>query len=174
MKLSPSKNKIKNESLPKKKVSNGIVSHKKSSPIVSVSLKKKSTKLSKVKNSTKHYTKQAIKSVLLSHVFHTMFKVTLVALFFSVVSYGLYEYFKKPLNGVVVSKSEIVDRVAKLTPLPPGTPDAIVRVEDAESLQQQNNFYLNVKSGDYILMYPKLAVIYDLRNNSIVAVKKSE
>ena len=33
---------------------------------------------------------------------------------------------------------------------------------------------LLVKEGDYIVMYPKLAVIYDLRNNSIVAIKKSE
>jgi hypothetical protein len=77
-------------------------------------------------------------------------------------------------NEVVVSQSEIIARVAKLTPVPQEDPEEIVRVQDPEILKKQNSFYNDVKEGDYILMYPNLAVIYDLRSNSIVAVKRNE
>ena len=116
-----------------------------------------------------------VKSILLSKLFHTAFKVTASILIFSGVSYGLYSYFNRSLeNDVVVSKSEIVDRVSKLTTVPKGAPDAVVRVQDPEILKKQNEFYTNVKEGDYIIMYPKMAVIYDLRNNSIVSEKRTE
>jgi hypothetical protein len=137
--------------------------------------KQKKGSLSKITHSTKRYGKQVAKNILLSKVFHVLFKIIIGALLFFGVSYGLYGYFNKSLvNDIVVSKSEIVDRVAKLTLLPKGAPDAIVRVEDPDTLKKQNSFYENVKIGDYILIYQKLAVIYDLRNNLILAIKKSE
>lgn len=137
--------------------------------------KEKNIRFAKVKHSTKRYGKQLVKNMLLSKLFHIVFKVMVGILFFGIVSYLLYGYFNRTLaNDIVVSKSEIVDRVAKLTSLPKGNPDAIVRVEDPEALKKQNSFYEDVKIGDYIVMYPKLAVIYDLRNNSIVAIKKTE
>lgn len=64
-------------------------------------------------------------------------------------------------------------RVAKHTPLPEGEPEAVVRVQDPESLKKQNNLYENVKEGDYIVIYPTLAVVYDLRNDHIVALKST-
>jgi hypothetical protein len=137
--------------------------------------KKKKSLFLKVGHSAKRYSKQTVKNILLSHAFHIFFKIFVGLILFCSVSYGVYMHFHASIsNGVVVSKSEIVDRVAKLTTLPSGQPDAIVRVEDAEELKKQNSFYENVKIGDYILMYPKVAVIYDLLNNRIVSVKKSE
>ena len=56
--------------------------------------------------------------------------------------------------------------------LPPEAPYEIVRVQDEEDLKKQNEFYKDVKEGDYILMYKKVAIIYDLRNNAIVAIKR--
>jgi hypothetical protein len=89
--------------------------------------------------------------------------------------YGAYALIGNTLaNDVVVSKSEILARVAKLTPLPTISPDAVVRVQDSATLKKQNSFYENVKEGDYIVMYPGLAIIYDLRNDSVVALKRSE
>lgn len=79
---------------------------------------------------------------------------------------------KNVANDIVVSKSEIVARVAALTSVPQENPEKVVRVQDPETLKSQNPFYDNVKEGDYIVMYPSLAVIYDLRNNTIVATKK--
>lgn len=146
-----------------------------SSYTVPVTQQKKSTTLSKVKHSAKRRSKLMLKSMLLSKSFHVVFKVAMISLTISIASYGLYSHFNSNLeNDVVVSKSEIVDRVSKLTTLPLGAPDAVVRVQDPETLKKQNDFYSNVKEGDYIVMYPKIAVIYDLRNNSIISEKRTD
>lgn len=136
---------------------------------------KKNTLFSRAVHSTKRHSKQAVKTMLLSKLFHSFFKISVTVLIICGALYGTYAYFQTSLlNGVVVSKSEIVDRVSKLTPLPNEDPQDVVRVEDAEILKKQNIFYENVKVGDYIIMYQKVAIIYDLRNNTIVAMKKSE
>jgi hypothetical protein len=88
--------------------------------------------------------------------------------------YGVYNLVSKTFaNEVVISKSEIVSRVSKLTPLPEGSPRDVVRVEDENNLKKQNEFYKDVKEGDYVLMYKDMAIIYDLRNNSIVAMRRT-
>ena len=88
--------------------------------------------------------------------------------------YGSYLYIGKTFaNEVVVSQSEIVARVAKLTSLPAEEPYEIVRVQDEEDLRKQNPFYKDVKEGQYILIYKNIAVIYDLRNNSIIGIKRN-
>jgi hypothetical protein len=46
-------------------------------------------------------------------------------------------------------------------------------VEDGVNLQKQNLFYKDVKEGDYILIYKDVAVVYDLRSNTIVAMRKT-
>lgn len=123
----------------------------------------------------KRFGKRALRSLLLSNLFQKIITGVVSIVFVSVCLYGVYHYFRNTfINDVIVSQSEIIDRVAKLSSLPEGKPEAVVRVEDAEILKKQNIFYENVKVGDYILMYPKIAVIYDLRNNTIVAIKKSE
>ena len=120
----------------------------------------------------KRYTKQAIKSLLLSPTFHSSFKIMTALIVSSGLIYASYFFISKTFaNEVVVSQSEIVSRVGKLTALPQEAPYEIVRVQDEEDLRKQNPFYKDIKEGDYILMYKDLAVIYDLRANSIVAVK---
>ncbi len=156
---------------------NEVSLKKKSVTNVTPSLSKQATQTYylKIKNSVKRRSKQALRDMLLSKLFHTGFKIVMGVLLFSGVSYGLYSYYNPTLkNDVVVSKSEIVDRVSKLTTIPEGEPDAVVRVQDPETLKKQNIFYTNVKEGDYIVMFPKMAVIYDLRNNSIVAEKRTD
>lgn len=120
----------------------------------------------------KRYTKQAVKSLLLSPTFHSSFKIMTALIVSSGLIYASYFFISKTFaNEVVVSQSEIVSRVGKLTPLPQEAPYEIVRVQDEEDLRKQNPFYKDIKEGDYIVMYKDLAVIYDLRANSIVAVK---
>ncbi|MCF7843509.1 hypothetical protein K9M47_01280 [Candidatus Gracilibacteria bacterium] len=136
---------------------------------------KKRGVFSGITHSMKRYGKNNLRKLLLSKIFHSAFKILTAVLIIVAVLYGAYSYFYTSLsNDVVVSKSEIIDRVSKLVTVPDDFPDAVVRVEDAEVLKSQNNFYSNVKVGDYIIMYPKLAIIYDLRNNTIVAMKKTE
>lgn len=121
----------------------------------------------------KRYIKQGVRSILLSPSFHSSFKVVATAVIVVSLLYGSYLYIGKTFaNEIVVSQSEIVARVSKLTVLPQENPYEIVRVQDEEDLQKQNPFYKNVKEGNYILMYKNLAVIYDLRNNVIVGIKR--
>jgi hypothetical protein len=123
----------------------------------------------------KRYGKQTLRAMLLSKMFHTTFKVVVGIGVSYAALHGAYMFIGRSFaDDVVVSQSEIIARIAKLTDLPHETPDDIVRVQNPEDLRKQNSFYENIKEGDYIVMYPKLAVIYDLRNNSIVGIKKSD
>ena len=121
----------------------------------------------------KRYAKQGLKSILLSPLFHSSFRVVTAILISSSLLYGSYLFIGRTFaNEIIVSQSEIVARVSKLTTLPSEAPYEIVRVQDEEDLRKQNPFYKDVKEGNYILMYKNLAVIYDLRNNAIVAIKR--
>ena len=123
----------------------------------------------------KRYLKQGAKSTLLSPVFHTTFKIGVLMIVVSGVMYASYHYIGRSFaNEIIVSQSEIIARASKLTALPQENPEEIVRVQDPETLRKQNSFYKDVKEGDYILMYTNLAVIFDLRNNSIIAVKRKD
>lgn len=137
-----------------------------SKPVIAKSKKRTGSK------SVTNLAKKSLRSILLSHTFHTGFRVVLFASLVAIPSYGVYAYIGKTVaNEIVISKSQIIDRVAKLTSLPAGNPEAVVRVQDAENLKRQNSFYKDVESGDYIIMYKTLAVIYDLRNDKILATK---
>ena len=121
----------------------------------------------------KRYTKQGAKNVLLSPVFHSIFKLSSSAAIAVAVLYGSYLYIGKTFaNEVIVSQSEIVARVGKLILLPQEEPLDIVRVQDEEELRKQNPFYKNIHEGEYILIYNNLAIIYDLRNNTIIDMKR--
>lgn len=129
-------------------------------------------KISRVSLLMKRYGKKSLRTVLLSPVFHTTFKVVGVILLASVPFYAAYAYIGKTVaNEVVISKSQILDRVATHMTLPPEKPQAVVRVQDADVLKRQNPFYAEIKSGDYIIMYKNQAIIYDLLNDRILATK---
>ncbi|MBP6888502.1 MAG: hypothetical protein KBC21_02245 [Candidatus Pacebacteria bacterium] len=135
-----------------------------------IAKKSSSTILRRVKKQSK----TLFRAALLSSSFQRSIKVIVGVVFVSSSLYGIYHLVGKTFaNEVVISKSEIVSRVAKLTPLPVNEPYDVVRVEDGGSLQKQNEFYKEVKEGDYILMYKDVAVIYDLRNNTIVAMRRT-
>jgi hypothetical protein len=130
--------------------------------------------VSKIARSTKRYGKQTLRDLLLSKTFHTSFKILLGLMISGSALYGAYAFIGNTLaNDVVVSKSEILVRIAKHVELPKSEPEAVVRVQDAINLKKQNDFYSNIKEGDYIVMYQDLAIIYDLRNDAVVALKKT-
>lgn len=159
----------------KTKIKNNVVPVKKDTPVDVVVKDKKNKIITKTVSHKKNYAKHFARTLLLSKRFYLVCKILLGVVLLSFAFYGVYSYINTSFaHGVVVSQSEIIDRVGKLTTLPPGLPAAIVRVEDPETLKKQNIFLGNAKNGDYILMYEKAAIIYDLRNNSIVAIKKSE
>lgn len=135
---------------------------------------KRGNALSRIARTTKRYGKQTLREILLSKTFHSSFKIFFGLLVAGTAMYGAYAFIgNSVVNDVVISKSEIIARVGKHIELPPGEPEAVVRVQDAETLQKQAILFENVKEGDYILMYPSLAVVYDLRNDHIVALKST-
>ena len=132
-----------------------------------------STKISPYAKKIKRFAKLGIKSLLLSPRFHSACKVVTTVAVIVIVLYGSYLYIGKLFaNEVIVSQSEIISRVGKLVLLPNEDPYEIVRVQDQNDLRKQNPFYQDVEEGDYILMYKNLAVVYDLQNNVIVALKR--
>lgn len=144
----------------------------------SVSSKVSHTKRSgvgKFTRAAKRYGKQTLRDLLLSKTFHAGFKVMIGLAIGGSALYGTYAFIGKSVaNEVVVSESEILTRIGKHATLPPGEPEAIVRVQDPEALRNQAALYENVKEGDYIVIYPSLAVVYDLRNDRIIALKTTE
>lgn len=159
----------------KTEIKDKVVPFKKDVSVDIVVKDKKNKITTKVVLHKKNYAKHFARTLLLSKNFYLFCKILLGVALLVFAFYGIYSYINTSFaHGVVVSQSEIIDRVGKLTTLPPGLPSAVVRVEDPETLKKQNIFLGNAKNGDYILMYEKAAIIYDLRNNSIVAVKKSE
>lgn len=129
----------------------------------------------KLTRAAKRYGKQTLRDLLLSKTFHAGFKVLVGLAIGSSALYGAYALIGKSVaNEVVVSESEILARIGKHATLPPGKPEAIVRVQDPETLKDQADLYENVKEGDYIVIYPSLAVVYDLRNDRIIALKSTE
>ena len=131
---------------------------------------KRNTFTKKIKLSSK----KALKSMLLSPIFHTTFKIVTGLLISSSFFYASYLAIGHSLaNEVVISQSEIVARAGKLIKLPSGEPKEMVRVQDPDDLRKQSEFFKDVKEGDYILMYDDEAVIYDLLDDKIVAVKET-
>jgi hypothetical protein len=130
--------------------------------------------LGKATSRLKKFSKRVTKSVLLSSPFQYSVKALGVGVIVASSLYGVYHFAGKTFaNEVVISKSEIVSRVAKLTPVPEEPPYDVVRVEDGVNLQRQNSFYKDVKEGDYILIYKDMAIVYDLRSNAIMAMRTS-
>lgn len=159
-----------NTSSIKKTVKNKIIQNRAASR--SISNVKRVTILSK--KSTTRFGKKLLKGILLSKTFNIAFKVVIICVLFSSAMYGAYAFIGNKIGDeVVVSKSEIIARAGKHIELPNENPEAVVRVEDPETLKKQMSFFENAKEGDYIIMYPNLAIIYDLRNDNIVAFKRS-
>jgi hypothetical protein len=151
----------------KKKSKSSPKDVRKSKP--SATKKVKSPYFKRIKRSVK----QGAKAVLLSPVFHSAFRVIATVFVSSLLIYSSYFFIGKTFaNEVVISQSEIIARVGVLTSLPQEAPYEIVRVQDEEALRKQNLFYKDINEGDYILIYKNLAVIYDLRNNTIKGIKR--
>lgn len=129
---------------------------------------------SRIARSVKRKSKQTLRDILLSSTFNRGFKAFFGLLIIGTALYGVYAFIGNTLsNDIVVSKTEIIARVRKHVALPTSDPEAVVRVQDAETLQKENTLYSNVKEGDYILVYQDMAVVYDLRRDQVVAMKSS-
>lgn len=121
------------------------------------------------------HVKKTTRKVLLSPTFQKTARNIMVGIIVVISLYGIMVYAKKALqHDVVVSKGEIIDRVSQHTTLPKGDPTSVVRVQDASRLQQQNAFYKDVSQGDYVIVFSSQVIIYNLREDRIVASMSPE
>lgn len=119
--------------------------------------------------------KRTLRDILLSKMLQRASKVFVVVGIITSCLYGGYHFVSSTFaSDVVISKSEIVARASRHVTLPSGEPDDVVRVQNAENLRKQNAFYSKVNEGDYVIMYPSVAVIYDLKRDTVVAVKSTD
>jgi hypothetical protein len=73
---------------------------------------------------------------------------------------------------VVVSEQEIIKKIKTHTSTPEEDPIAVVRVQNADTLRTQQPFYKDVQEGDYIVIFSHTIIIYNLREDKIVAKKE--
>lgn len=92
---------------------------------------------------------------------------------FGTASYGVYALIDKINSEINVSQQEIIFRVKKHLEIPNIEPQSVVRVEDANTLKSQNDFFKDIKEGDYVILYENMAIIYDLKKDEIEAFRRS-
>lgn len=72
------------------------------------------------------------------------------------------------------SNQDILSKVSTHILLPKGDPKRIIRINNIETLREQNDFYKGLEEGDFILIYSKKAYIYDSRNDILRDVMLSK
>lgn len=131
--------------------------------------------MGRIAHAAKRYGKQTLRDLLLSKTFHAGFKLLVGIAIGGSALYGAYAFIGNSVaQEVVISESEILTRIKKHTPLPDEKPESVARVQDPEALRGQAGLYENIKVGDYIVIYKSVAVVYDLRNDRIIALKSRQ
>jgi len=90
-----------------------------------------------------------------------------VVIIVSISSFGLTIYSKRSKAGIITQEN-VISRLKQHIFLP-GEEELILiqRVFLAESLRQQDIFFINVKDGDYLIKYNNMSIIYDYNNDYI-------
>ena len=64
--------------------------------------------------------------------------------------------------------SSLLKKIGEHIVLPDEEEVTFAKVKDPKALQDQSSFYKGIEKGDYIVLYPSLAVIYNLQKDIIV------
>ncbi len=70
-----------------------------------------------------------------------------------------------------INQELVLSELRKSIILPENIPNNMFRVSDSKVLSTQNDFYTNVKNGDYIIVYEEIQLIYDFENKLIKKIK---
>lgn len=100
----------------------------------------------------------------------------IVAVFLLIVGiFSGVDYMKKNvLESSSFSDEYILKKLGTHINLPPEYPISLVRVEDSEALKRELPLQTKLKNGDYIIVYPKLYIIYDAQHDTVVFTKESQ
>ncbi len=120
----------------------------------------------------KNFGKKVLKNLLLSKIFPKLVKYFIFCIVLVLILMSLYFYLHKTVSeSVIVSESEILNKVSKQVILPQDGLVSVKRVQDAITLKNQNEFYKDIKIGDYIIIYKTKIVIYDFMKDKVMGVK---
>jgi cytoskeletal protein RodZ len=72
------------------------------------------------------------------------------------------------VESKILTQDDIIKSLASIINLPKEEMSVFAKVKDPLSLEKESAFYLGVKRGDYIVIYPSLAVIYDPDKEKII------
>lgn len=65
---------------------------------------------------------------------------------------------------------QIVERVRGLIDIPDDVTPTVASIVDVEKLRAQNAFYANAKNGDYLVVTPTRAILFDAERGVIIDV----
>ncbi len=65
---------------------------------------------------------------------------------------------------------QVIAQVSKLYDLPTSVQPTVATIVDVEALRKQNAFYNKAQNGDYLIITPERAILFDPQKNMIVDV----
>jgi uncharacterized protein YneF (UPF0154 family) len=107
----------------------------------------------------------------------TIIIVSYILLSTAVGGFFIYQYVQEkkksdnPIDTLTQQTAEIKKAVAKHLLLNDGVEPSIAKIQDVDSLKKDNpDFYKDAKNNDYILIFPKRAVIYNQQQDIVINV----
>lgn len=100
-------------------------------------------------------------------------KTALISIFsifilFSVI-YGLA--ISNKTRAESITQDVVLNDLSKQIILPNETPVKIIRIQEVKNLIKQDSFYKDAENGDYIIVFEKMAIIYNFDKKLIKNVK---
>lgn len=68
----------------------------------------------------------------------------------------------------IMTQEDVIKSLGSIINLPKEDMSIFAKVKDPITLEKESSFYTGVKRGDYIVVYPSLAVIYDAEQEKII------
>lgn len=102
-------------------------------------------------------------------------KLLALSLIFLIFIFGVYKlasigisYYTGESTSKTLSEKEIVSRIATHMIVPKEEVSMMIKVKDGEGMRRESAFYKDVQKGDYVVVYPSLAVIYNQKEDRVV------
>lgn len=123
-------------------------------------MQKKNTKINKSQKRKRHISwgkLLALSAIFLIFIFG-VYKLAAVG----------YGYYTGESSSKTLSEKEIVSRIATHMIVPKEDVSMMIKVKDSETMRRESAFYKDVQKGDYVVVYPSLAVIYNQKEDRVV------
>jgi beta-lactamase regulating signal transducer with metallopeptidase domain len=72
------------------------------------------------------------------------------------------------IDTKILTQEDVMKSLASIINLPKEDMSIFAKVKDPATLEKESSFYQGIKRGDYIVVYPSLAVIYDAEQEKII------